>query len=309
MNLTKSEYETIRNWMYRNARPIDLAKWQYHFEKGGKENILSILSVYQNEDGGFGYALEADSWNPNSSPIQTCNAIEVLNEIDFYERNHPIIQGILKYLENCRDYKDGYWLSEIPSNNDYAHAPWWTYKEDNTDEWNYNPTAVFLGFILYYGDKDTRIYQEALRSAGDMVKKVLNKEINNMHEIICFITFMEFIKKTDLLIDEINAFEEKLKYAVTTTINTNTKEWAVSYTCKPSALFNTPTSVFYEDNKELAEYECQFLYETRNSDGVWNISWNWGEKYGKEFAISENWWKSEIVIKNMLYLQNFKYLN
>jgi len=68
MNLTAADFQSIRRWMYRNARPLDLARWQYHFENGGKDSVLKGLSVFQNEDGGFGHALEADSWNPNSSP-------------------------------------------------------------------------------------------------------------------------------------------------------------------------------------------------------------------------------------------------
>lgn len=58
-----------RTFIYRNARPLDLARWQYHFEGGSKEAVLTTLAAYQNEDGGFGHALEPDSWNPNSSPI------------------------------------------------------------------------------------------------------------------------------------------------------------------------------------------------------------------------------------------------
>ena len=67
-----SVMEKAREFIYRNARPLELAQWQYHFENGSKENVLAVLSFYQNKDGGFGHALEADSWNPNSSPVQTC---------------------------------------------------------------------------------------------------------------------------------------------------------------------------------------------------------------------------------------------
>jgi len=71
MKLTSNELETIRRWMYREARPIDLARWQYHFENGTQNEVIHSLAAYQNSDGGFGYGLEADSANPNSSPIQT----------------------------------------------------------------------------------------------------------------------------------------------------------------------------------------------------------------------------------------------
>lgn len=70
MKLLLEEYEGIRRWMVRNARPLDLARWRFHFEGGGVEPVLEALSAYQNEDGGFGHALEADAWNPHSTPIE-----------------------------------------------------------------------------------------------------------------------------------------------------------------------------------------------------------------------------------------------
>jgi hypothetical protein len=71
MNMLREDYMKIKNWIYRNGRPIDLARWQYHFENVTKDNVITALAAYQNPDGGFGHGLEADSWNPNSSPIQT----------------------------------------------------------------------------------------------------------------------------------------------------------------------------------------------------------------------------------------------
>ena len=57
-------FKKAREFMYRNARPLDLARFQYHFENGSKEAVINALSYYQNEDGGFGHAVEADCWNP-----------------------------------------------------------------------------------------------------------------------------------------------------------------------------------------------------------------------------------------------------
>ena len=61
MKANNNTFELSTKWIYRNARPIDLARWKYHFENGSKANVLQSLSAYQNEDGGFGHALEADA--------------------------------------------------------------------------------------------------------------------------------------------------------------------------------------------------------------------------------------------------------
>jgi len=92
--------EKARQYVYRHARPVELARWQYHFEGGSRENVLHALAFYQNEDGGFGHALEADNWNPASTPISTLTAADILEEIGFADADHPIIQGMLRYLES-----------------------------------------------------------------------------------------------------------------------------------------------------------------------------------------------------------------
>ena len=53
MNINKA-----KEFIYKNARPLDCARWQYLFENGSRENVLNFLAAYQNEDGGFGHALE-----------------------------------------------------------------------------------------------------------------------------------------------------------------------------------------------------------------------------------------------------------
>jgi hypothetical protein len=68
---TPDAYTRARAFLRRNARPLDFARFQYHFENGSQEAVLTALAAYQNPDGGFGHALEPDAWNPNSSPMQT----------------------------------------------------------------------------------------------------------------------------------------------------------------------------------------------------------------------------------------------
>lgn len=79
-------FNKAKEFIYKNARPLDFARWQFLFEDGSRENVLSILKMYQNEDGGFGHALEADCWNPDSSPVQTWAATQIIREVDLKER-------------------------------------------------------------------------------------------------------------------------------------------------------------------------------------------------------------------------------
>ncbi|WP_432662968.1 hypothetical protein R9X47_20565 [Wukongibacter baidiensis] len=306
MTLSKKQCNNIKNWMYRNARPIDIARWKYHFENGSELDVLTALSAYQNDDGGFGYALEADSWNPNSSPIQTWVATEILYELGITNKNNPIVKGILSYLESGKDYRDGYWYAEVPSNNDYPHAPWWTHGDNVIEEWGYNPTACLIGFILLFAEKSSRLYKQAEVIAKKAVKELLSSDlIKDMHELLCFIRLYEYSEKSgNCNIFDMDILKAKLIEQVQGAITHDKEKWSTCYVCKPSQFFYSSSSIFYEANKAIADYEVEFIIESMAPDGYWDINWSW-QSYPNEWAISKNWWKANKVISNLRYLKGF----
>jgi hypothetical protein len=306
MKITIEQFDVVKKWMYRNARPLDIARWKYHFESGSKEDVLTALSAYQNPDGGFGYALEADSWNPNSSPIQTWCATEVLNELNILSKDNPIIKGILSYLDSGKDFKDGYWYAEIPSNNDYPHAPWWSFDENVIGEWGYNPTICLVGFILYFSERHSHLYEKAKQIAVRAVGEFLKKEhLKDMHELLCFIRLWEYCERAQLtdLVD-MDGLRQRIIENVREAITKNIQEWKTSYVCKPSQFLLSPNSIFYVDNKEIAHDEVDYIIKSLNYDGSWNVNWSW-HSYPEEWAISKNWWKANQTIINLRYLQGF----
>lgn len=299
-------FEAARKFIYRNARPLDLARWQYHFENGNQEAVLSALSYYQNEDGGFGHALEADAWNPNSSPIQTWTATEVLREIGFVNSKHPIIQGILKYLTSGKDFNSQFWYNTIKTNSNYPHAPWWHTESDSTCHNDYNPTACLAGFIIRFADKDCELYQLGRRIVKEAYEQLMaDDRRNDMHTISCYIRMMEYCKEISASIVDLAAMENKLHKLVKETITKNKSEWETGYVCKPSQYFNFKESIFYNDNKEIADFECDYIIRTQLADGSWNIPWSWSD-YPEQWSISKNWWKGNGVLVNMLYLNGLR---
>lgn len=140
--------------MYRNARPLDLARWQYAFEDGQADAILAALAAYQCADGGFGHALEADNWNPNASPYTTGVATDILHELNLYDAGHPIVNEILTFLADTPFRTDNDWPFTIPSNDAFPHAPWWTYSEDANKMNGFNPSATLISYIFSAANAD-----------------------------------------------------------------------------------------------------------------------------------------------------------
>jgi len=303
-----STFEKARTFIYRNARPLDIARWQYHFEDGSKDAVLTALAAYQNEDGGFGHALEPDCWNPNSAPIQTWTATEILREIDFTDAAHPIIQGILRYLAGGEHFNGKFWPFAIKSNEDYPHAPWWGYSEAGDDgNYGYNPTACLVGFIIRFAEKNSDFYQLGRKIAKEAFDSYFGQELlGDNHTAGCYIRLWQYCEEAGVAdIFELAKLKERLRKQVQHSITKDTASWETDYICTPSFFFKTNDSFFYADNKDIADYECEFIVKSQLEDGSWNIPWGWAA-YPEEWAISKNWWKGNGAILNMLYLKSFR---
>ena len=306
--LTFKDFHEIRLWMSRNARQIELAIWQYFFENGSKEAVLSSLSFYQNEDGGFGHALEADSWNPNSSPYTTLAAINILKGIKFTDKQHPIMKGIFKFLDSGAYCSENGWYFSIPSNNGYPRAPWWTYNmEANTLE-SIGLSAEIVGFILRYANEDTELYKKALTFSDIIIDKLRTSEHYGDMSIGGHCILLDSIEQAKLTWRFDCIFlTEKLTKLVHDSIERDASKWA-HYSVRPSDYISSSESIFYKGNEDIVSRELDYIIETRPQNGVWDISWSWFEnndKYVKEFAISENWWKASKTIHKINLLKNF----
>ena len=306
--LSKKAFEEIRLWIYRNSRQVDLAMWQYEFENGNKDNVLSALSHYQNVDGGFGNALEPDCWNPESTPYTTLNAISKLNMINFTDTSHPIMQGIIRFLESGVHFNGEGWLFSIPSNNNYPRAPWWTYDPKANEIEHKGVTLGLVCFILQFVKKESDLYNQALALGNRLLSKL--KEPDNMGDMGLYGYFMllETISKLGFSGQYDMAFlSATVKKLVDEAIVRDVSQW-VNYGVRPSQFISSPDSPFYGGNEDIIEKELDYLIDTRPDNGVWGITWQWWEnyeKYPKEFAISENYWKADKAIINLKLLRSF----
>lgn len=295
--------EKARAYIYRHARPVELARWQYHFEGGSRENVLHALSFYQNADGGFGHGLEADNWNPASTPISTLTAADILSEIGWQDAAHPMVQGMLRYLESGSsfDREHNQWLNTIPSNNDHPHACWWSW--DGKDELRYNPTAGLTAFILRFAQPESTLWRQGIRLAGEAAEWFLTGEgKGERHVVGCFVPLFHALVEKSLLPELHEALALELQKQVQAALTQDSSKWAVEYATKPSAFGIVPGSMFYPGNAELAKEECSFIRNTQQEDGSWPITWQWWNDY-KEYTAAALWWRSVFCIENMLYLR------
>ena len=307
----KPIFDKARVFVYRNARPLDLARWKYYFENGSKEEVAECLKAYQNSDGGFGYGLEADNLNPHSIPMQTWKATRFIWEIGGLDKSDTLITSTLDYLEHTKDFDGTSWRYVVESNNEYPHASWWHYphpawwqgSEAEIFTEKYNPTASLIGFVLTYAKG--AFFQKAKEVAVQAIDELAEHgSVADMHVLPCFAQLYEYIIDAGLEnFFEMEKFRTALDSLIASEITQDTTLWKTHYIFKPSAFFRTKESPFYERNRDIAQYECRFIREAQLPDGGYNVTWEWGG-YPSEWEVSKNWWKAAITVDNMLFLKN-----
>lgn len=302
--MKKVNLNHIASWIHRNARELEIAIWKHHFENGNKEDVVNALMYYQNEDGGFGNAVDPDNWNVNSLPMATLFTINILKDIEFYDMQHPIYLGIKKYIDTELNFPDECAFT-VPTNIDYPHASYYNHDE------NYNrteSTGVILGFssfiIEHYGD--SKIYSETLELVPKMMEHLYSDNLGDMGPT-GYISLINSMKHKQIQGYDYEKLDLRLKELVNNSIQRNPEQWPY-YGYRPSDYIKSKDSIFYEDNKDIVNVELDFLQDTLPENDVWPISWSWfenNEKYPKESIISGAWWKSIKAIERAKFLKNF----
>ena len=82
LKLDQDSFQRARDFILNQARPLERALYQLHFEDGTAAAVVDALAAFQNGDGGFGNALEPDIRLPQSSPMVTSEAFAILRDVD-----------------------------------------------------------------------------------------------------------------------------------------------------------------------------------------------------------------------------------
>jgi hypothetical protein len=219
--------------------------------------------------------------------------------------------GIFSFLEKEPSLGKKGWPFNIPSNNDFPHAPWWTFDKDEVggssdSQWDYNPTAIIVGFVLrVMKNKNASFYKTCLSIAVLATEKLLSANAMEPSELTCFCTMFSDLSKSEAVdcCFNLDAMEQKLKQLVKQSIEYDTTKWE-TYSAKPSWFIDSPQSIFFQGNQEIIDFELDYIIDNRNKDGIWDITWTWNG-FEKEFALSGNWWKAQIIIEKLILLKNF----
>jgi hypothetical protein len=140
------DLDAAEAFMESHARLVERLVFAYRFREASAEPVLHVLQGYQNEDGGFGHALEADLRGPESQPIHVDMALRILDEVHLAPPG--IIARACSYLQSVSSPEGGV-PAIVGSVMRHARAEHW-----NLNDWpasSLNPTAMIAGLLHSLG--------------------------------------------------------------------------------------------------------------------------------------------------------------
>lgn len=285
--------QEVKQYIFSKGRKLEQARWNYHFEQQSKEEVISCLKDFQNEDGGFAHGLEPDFWTHESNPIDTWVAINILDALNL-DSTHPMVKKVLDYLKNCTYQEEYVYYFSIPSINSYSHAPWWEYSEDRKIV-GYNPSASLWGFILKYENPNSSFYQVIHEKVTVAIESFLKTTTTEKHELVNFIELYTYLNDKE----KYKLFFSHLELCVKMAIDVDIDRWFTTYTTRPSDLVRKKEDPGYQFAKDLLLREIEIMYENQNNEGVWDITWSWDEE-SDIFKKSRQYWMGFIALENVL---------
>jgi len=92
--LSQESFNSAVEFIRKHARPLDRARFEFHFSEGSVEQVVEELEQFQNPDRGFGNSIEPDMRMPSSSALFTSVGFQTVREIGLGADSDIVRNGI-----------------------------------------------------------------------------------------------------------------------------------------------------------------------------------------------------------------------
>lgn len=289
--------ERAKDFLYRNARLLDRKRYEALFEGGSAQEVIRVLGAYQNADGGFGNALEPDIRCPQSQPVPTEMALEIMDGTSLFDRD--LVTGIAAYLQRIT-LPDGGVPFVFRSAGEYAHTPWW--KTERDDVPSLNPTGRIIG-LLYRQDVSKELFEEDwFQQNVSYLWRCFEQggPLAGYHDAVQWMTFLEHTPDRNRAAKALSTLDDWLSRPGSIERNPE----AAGYAHKVLDWCPTPESYArkFVTDAEVEEH-LRALAAQQQEDGGWPISWP-AVARGAELE-----WRGWITVERLRTLKAYGIMN
>jgi len=300
--MSREAFERAAAYLRHEGRPLERALFQFHFEHGRRTQVLAALVPFQNDDGGFGQALEPDMRAACSTVLATTQALAILREIGADEETSGL-PAALAYLVDAYEVEKERWPIVSPCIEDAPHAPWWSYAESAEAFRGFwaNPRASVVGYLWQYRKLVPSPFVEgALRSTvNDLMSYAQHME---MHDLACFV---DLLATPGLPQETYGDLVDRLRRAAARSAVTDPAEWN-DYNLKPLTIVHSPDSPLAAAfDPAVIDANLDYLLDEQRADGTWAPNWSWDFVDVGSWAAAAREWTGVLTLRNLKVLRAF----
>lgn len=168
-------------FIWSNARLLERRQFAHLFKGAPAELVRTALQAYQNEDGGFGNALEPDKRCADSQPVDQEMALHVLDEVGL---DQAMVGRMCEFLTSISTAEGGVPFV-LPTVRSAPRAEWWNTDDDPPA--SLNPTAAIAGLLHKHGFRHAWLD----RATEYCWSAIAASQLDEPHLLQVIITFLE----------------------------------------------------------------------------------------------------------------------
>jgi hypothetical protein len=298
-------FARAREFVFDQARPLERARLLFHFESGPARAVLDELAAYQNDDGGFGHALEPDLRTSASSAVATWTACTVLHEVGA-SADDPLVRRAVGHLVDTYDSAERRWWIVPPEAEDAPHAPWWTYADIGRTfgDCLLNPTAGLAGALSEY---PSLVPPALLAELTETVAARLEVWADGPGDLDRGdLTSAELFAQARHLPEQMRRRAvAAMRRAAGRLVANDPQAWT-EYRLQPLDVVQTPDSVLAPAVAPASvAANLDYVLQQQLPDGSWPLTWTWVDVDPQAWQSAEREWKGVVTLYRLRNLRAY----
>lgn len=292
MKLSKANFNKARDFILTNGRMIERRLYHFHFEEDGPEGVVHAVYAYRNADGGFGHGLEPDTASPESQPLFTIMALEVLDEVGYLNAD-ILVKDFVPYIKRITTERGGIpWMfqpkSDYPCEDHFKTVKEWA---------ALSTTAPFLALLEKHG-VDIPWMQSAETFVWEEIERI-NKKHVFCH--LCTPRRLEFLQHTKHRDKAEKGLIDLKKWILEDGVLSKDYDdagWGLYGKPNSMCFAPSPDSIFAPIfSEETVNADLKELIKRQKDDGRWDTWYGLSEGMKLEWAGMQTLWTLK-VLKN-----------
>jgi len=301
IKLTKKHFDKAKTSIMNRGRPLEQALCRYYFDGASKEHILVEIGKFQNDDGGFGNALEPDLRASESSALCTTFALDILADLEV-SSIEVMIEKSVNYLMRTYDEDKHIWRFIPETTDTSSHAPWWNQDglEKTFGNFLENPRVKICGYLFHYKELTPQDFR------NDILNRVLAQMETREDKVsgdtlTCYLRLFEC---NNLPFEAKDRIYRKLKKMIPVSVETDSGKWG-DYCLKPYWVIKSPHSSFLNLIDQAFNENLDYEIRNQDEDGSWKPFWSWGKAYPEDWKIAKQEWSAILTLNLIKVLKAF----